>query len=95
VDVIQYSQKLNASELSTVFSQLLSTNSGGVIIRLTLNDPSILINNCMTYNGAQLNKNQFIMKSTHKSHLTYFCYDSGLSSALSNCTSPVSDNSHD
>jgi hypothetical protein len=65
------------------------------IIRLALKDPSILINNCMDYSGAQLNKNQLNMKSTHKSYLTYFCYDSGLSSVLSDCISPVSDKSHD
>jgi hypothetical protein len=42
VDTIQCSQQLNSGEISTIFSQLLPTNSGGVIIRLALIAPYIL-----------------------------------------------------
>jgi hypothetical protein len=42
VDVIQCSQQLDADELSTIFSHLLSTNSGGVVVLLALITPSNL-----------------------------------------------------
>jgi hypothetical protein len=36
VDVTQCSQQLNADELSTIVSQILAVNTGGVIVCLTL-----------------------------------------------------------